>query len=93
MGFQIFRAYRMVLRLYLLVQLVFQQMVLRVQDILFQSSTRKRDDDPAGRWYISVINHKKRRGGIEFAGGLFVNPLMPEAAAAKLRAVKTKPDP
>lgn len=58
---------------------------------VFQSSLSRADDDPASRWYISVINHKKRRGGIEFAGGLFVNPLMPEAAAARLREVQTKP--
>ena len=57
---------------------------------VIQSSSNRTDADPASRWYISVINHKKRRGGIEFAGGLFVNPLMPEVAAAKLRAVKTK---
>ncbi|OUR94218.1 galactose-1-phosphate uridylyltransferase [Halobacteriovorax marinus] len=38
-------------------------------------------------WYMSVIFHYKRRGGIEFAGGLFVNPLPPEEAAFNLRNI------
>ena len=60
---------------------------------VIQSMTDREDENPTTRWYMSVIHHKKRRGGIEFAGGLFVNPMMPEAAAAELRSVETKPAP
>ncbi len=60
---------------------------------VIQSMTDRDDENPTTRWYMSVIHHKKRRGGIEFAGGLFVNPMMPEAAAAELRKVETKPAP
>lgn len=49
-----------------------------------QSETHREQEDSAQRWYLSIIHHKKRRGGIEFAGGLFVNTMMPEDAAEKL---------
>ena len=36
-------------------------------------------------WYISVIPQLKHKGGLEYAGGLYVNPVLPETAAKELR--------
>ena len=36
-------------------------------------------------WYLSVIPHIKNKGGLEYAGGLYVNPVLPEVAAEELR--------
>ncbi len=38
-------------------------------------------------WYLSVIPQIKRKGGLEYAGGLYVNPVMPEKAAEEMRNV------
>ncbi len=39
-------------------------------------------------WYLSVIPHVKQKGGLEYAGGLYVNPILPENAAEEMRNVK-----
>lgn len=36
-------------------------------------------------WYLSVIPQIKHKGGLEYAGGLYVNPVMPETAAEVFR--------
>ena len=36
-------------------------------------------------WYLSVIPQVKHKGGLEYAGGFYVNPVMPETAALELR--------
>lgn len=36
-------------------------------------------------WYLSVIPHLKHKGGLEYAGGLYVNPVLPETAAEQMR--------
>ncbi len=52
---------------------------------VFQSLARFEREAEYFHWYISLIPQLKRRGGIEYAGGLYVNPVMPEDAAAELR--------
>lgn len=53
---------------------------------VFQSLARFERETEYYHWYISLIPQLKRRGGIEYAGGLFVNTVMPEDAATELRA-------
>jgi UDPglucose--hexose-1-phosphate uridylyltransferase len=38
-------------------------------------------------WYISVIPQIKQKGGLEYAGGFFVNPVMPEFVADEFRKI------
>jgi UDPglucose--hexose-1-phosphate uridylyltransferase len=59
-------------------------------NFIIQSLTEYKDSEEFFHWYMSIIYHQKRRGGIEFAGGLFVNPLMPEKAAEHLLENKDK---
>lgn len=54
---------------------------------VFQSLTRYDWDQKAFHWYISVIPQVKKRGGIEYAGGLFVNSMMPEDSARELNEI------
>jgi UDPglucose--hexose-1-phosphate uridylyltransferase len=54
---------------------------------VIQSLARSKREAEYFHWYISIIPQVKRRGGIEYAGGLFVNPKMPEDAAEELRNV------
>jgi len=59
-------------------------------NFIIQSLTEYKEGEEFFHWYMSIIYHQKRRGGIEFAGGLFVNPLMPEDAAKHLQEFKGK---
>jgi UDPglucose--hexose-1-phosphate uridylyltransferase len=36
-------------------------------------------------WYMSVIPQIKQKGGLEYAGGFYVNSVLPETAAAEMR--------
>ncbi len=54
-------------------------------NFVFQSLAHSEREKDYFHWYISLIPQLKRRGGIEYAGGLFVNPVMPEQAAQDLR--------
>lgn len=54
-------------------------------DFVFQSLTHHDEGAEYFHWYISVIPQIKIKGGISYAGGLYVNPVMPEDAAKTLR--------
>ncbi|OHD57335.1 MAG: galactose-1-phosphate uridylyltransferase [Spirochaetes bacterium GWF1_51_8] len=54
---------------------------------VIQSLARSRREAEFFHWYVSIIPQVKRKGGIEYAGGMFVNPKMPEEAAEELRNV------
>jgi UDPglucose--hexose-1-phosphate uridylyltransferase len=54
---------------------------------VFQSLACADREQDYFHWYISIIPQLKRRGGIEYAGGLFVNTVLPEKAAEDLRGV------
>lgn len=55
-------------------------------NLVVQSLTRYEREEPYFHWYVSVIPQVKTKGGLEYAGGLYVNPVLPETAAAELRA-------
>ncbi len=59
-------------------------------NFILQSLSHYERESEYFHWYFSVIYHMVRRGGIEFAGGLFSNPLMPEDAASHLLQHKLK---
>ena len=54
-------------------------------NFVFQSLTHHDEGAEYFHWYISVIPQIKTKGGISYAGGLYVNPVMPEEAAKVLR--------
>ena len=54
-------------------------------NFVFQSLTHHDEGAEYFHWYISVIPQIKTKGGISYAGGLYVNPVMPEEAAKTLR--------
>ncbi len=54
-------------------------------NFVFQSLTHHDEGAEYFHWYISVIPQIKTKGGISYAGGLYVNPVMPEDAAKVLR--------
>jgi UDPglucose--hexose-1-phosphate uridylyltransferase len=60
-------------------------------NLVVQSLSRFDREKEYFHWYISVIPHIKRKGGLEYAGGLYVNPVMPEVAAEELRDVEADP--
>lgn len=44
------------------------------------------ENEPLGfHWYLSIIPHVKKKGGLSYAGGIQLNPMMPETAAEELR--------
>lgn len=59
-------------------------------NFILQSLSHYERESEYFHWYFSVIYHTVRRGGIEFAGGLFNNPIMPEEAAEHLLKHKKK---
>lgn len=70
---------------------VFYKLFYRLRNpdynFVFQSLTRYTSDQRAFHWYISIIPQIKTRGGIEYAGGLYVNPILPEDCARDLNEV------
>lgn len=54
-------------------------------NFVVQSLTHFEDESPGFHWYLSIIPHVKKKGGLSYAGGIQLNPMMPEAAAEELR--------
>lgn len=52
---------------------------------VIQSLARYEREEAHFHWYMSVIPQVKQKGGLEYAGGLFVNTVLPETAAEELR--------
>ena len=52
---------------------------------VMQSLARYEREEDHFHWYVSVIPQVKQKGGLEYAGGLFVNTVLPETAAEELR--------
>jgi UDPglucose--hexose-1-phosphate uridylyltransferase len=56
---------------------------------IIQSLSHYERESEYFHWYLSFIPQIKRKGGIEYAGGLFVNTVLPEDAAERLRKTRT----
>lgn len=54
-------------------------------NFIIQSLARFEKESDFYHWYLSFIPHVKTKGGLETAGGMYINPVMPEDAAAALR--------
>ncbi len=54
-------------------------------NLVIQSLAHFEREQAYFHWYISVIPQVKHKGGLEYAGGLYVNPVLPETAAEELR--------
>ncbi len=54
-------------------------------NLVIQSIAHYDREETYFHWYLSVIPHLKHKGGLEYAGGLYVNPVLPETAAEELR--------
>lgn len=54
-------------------------------NFVFQSLNHADQDKDYFHWYLSVIPQIKTKGGWSYAGGLYVNTVMPEDAAQKMR--------
>ncbi|MBI4978380.1 MAG: galactose-1-phosphate uridylyltransferase [Spirochaetes bacterium] len=52
---------------------------------VIQSLAHHERENEYFHWYLSVIPQVKHKGGLEYAGGLFVNTVLPEVAAAEMR--------
>ena len=76
-----------------ILQIVFKKIFyfLRNPDFNFiiQSLSRFESEKDYFHWYLSFIPHIKTKGGLETAGGMFVNTIMPETAAEELRDFNT----
>lgn len=53
-----------------------------------QSIARFEREESYFHWYLSVIPHMKHKGGLEYSGGVYVNPVLPETAAEEMRNVR-----
>jgi UDPglucose--hexose-1-phosphate uridylyltransferase len=54
---------------------------------VFQSLCYYEREQKYYHWYVSVIPQLKSKGGLEYAGGFYVNPVLPETAAEEMRNV------
>lgn len=54
-------------------------------NFVIQSLNHADQDKDFFHWYVSVIPQIKTKGGWSYAGGLYVNTVMPEDAAQKMR--------
>lgn len=68
---------------------VFQKLYQALQNpdfnLVIQSLAHYEREEEYFHWYISVIPQVKQKGGLEYAGGLYVNPVLPEEAARILK--------
>ncbi len=59
-------------------------------NFVIQSLTHYEDESPGFHWYLSIIPHVKKKGGLAYAGGIQLNPTMPETAAEELRRAEIR---
>jgi len=75
-----------------LIRHVFGQMFQALKNpdfnLVIQSLSHYEKEFESFHWYISVIPQVKHKGGLEYAGGLYVNPVLPEVAAKEFRDVE-----
>lgn len=59
-------------------------------NFIIQSLSKYDKENRYFHWYLSIIPQIKTKGGLEYSGGVFINPILPEQAALALKKVKTK---
>ncbi len=57
---------------------------------VFQSLCYYEREERYYHWYVSAIPQLKQKGGLEYAGGFYVNTVLPETAAEELRRTDHK---
>ena len=72
-------------------KVTFGKMFIHLRNVdfnyVFQSLAYFEREQQYFHWYISVIPQIKRKGGLEYAGGFFVNPNLPEIVAEEFRNI------
>ncbi len=59
-------------------------------NFVIQSHTQYENESIGFHWYLSIIPHVKKKGGLAYAGGIQLNPTMPETAAEDLRKAENE---